>query len=164
MARLDEELTTRLRRLAADEGLELLAIEVAGTARKAVVRLVIDRGGDGVTLADCETVSRQASVLFDAYDPFSGSYTLEVSSPGLDRKLYSDVDYERFAGQTVRVRMKPTWRGAKQITGVLAGRSGGHVNLRVKDDEVVALPESEIFETRLVPFAEEQRPARRGKR
>jgi len=164
VAKLDEELTTRLRRLVADEGLELLAIEVAGTARKAVVRLVIDRGGDGVTLADCETVSRQASVLFDAHDPFSGSYTLEVSSPGLDRKLYNEADYERFAGETVRVRMKPTWRGAKQVTGTLQGRSEGQVSLQVKGDEVVLLPENEIFETRLVPFADEQRPARRGKR
>lgn len=142
----------------------MLAIEVAGTARKAVVRLVIDRGGDGVTLADCEQVSRQASVLFDAYDPFPGSYTLEVSSPGLDRKFYSDADYERFAGETVRVRMKPTWRGPKQVTGTLQERSGGQVSLRIKDDEVVSLPENEIFETRLVPFADERRPARRGKK
>jgi ribosome maturation factor RimP len=164
VARLEEELEAKLRRLAADEGLDLLAIEVAGTARKAVVRLVIDRGGDGVSLADCELVSRQSSVLLDAYDPFLGSYTLEVSSPGLDRKLYSDGDSERFAGETVRVRMKPTWRGAKQVTGKLSGRADGQVTLRVKEDELVSLPENEIFETRLVPFADEREPARRGKR
>lgn len=164
MARLDEELTGRLRRLAADEGVELLAVEVAGTARKAVVRLVIDRGAGGVTLGDCESVSRQAAVLLDAYDPFPGSYTLEVTSPGLDRKFYGEDDYERFAGEMVRVRMKPTWRGAKQLTGRLQGRGQGQVTLAVADGHTISVPESEIFETRLAPFADERRTARRGER
>ena len=109
MARLSEDLMARLERLAASEGLELLAVEVGGTARRPVVRLFIDREQGGVLLAHCESVSRQASVLLDVHDPFPGTFTLEVSSPGIDRKLYNENDFTRFAGSPVRVRMKPTW-------------------------------------------------------
>jgi ribosome maturation factor RimP len=154
MARLDEELLARLERLAAGEGLELLAAEVTGTARKPTVRLVLDRPEKGVSLEDCELVSRQASVLLDAHDPFPGAYTLEVTSPGLDRKFYSDNDYVRFAGQPVRVRMRPTWtRTSRLIEGVLEGREGGVVRVRDRKGAVIELPEDELFETRLDPFA-----------
>ncbi|MEW6337442.1 MAG: ribosome maturation factor RimP [Acidobacteriota bacterium] len=154
MGRLDENLTARLERLAAGEGLELLAVEVMGTARKPIVRLVLDRPEQGVSLEDCELVSRQASVLLDAHDPFPGSYTLEVTSPGLDRKLYSDNDYVRFSGQPVRVRMRPTWtRTSRLVEGVLEGRGEGVVRVRDRKGALVELPVDEVFETRLDPFA-----------
>ncbi len=163
MAHLPEELVARLERLARSEGLELVAVETAGSARRPVVRLVIDRPV-GVTLAECELVSRQASVILDTEDPFPGAYTLEVSSPGLDRKLYKDADFQRFAGETVKVRMRPTWSGPRTLVGTLAGRDGGVV--RVSDDSGVehALPHSEIFEVRLAPFAKPAARAPKGKR
>jgi ribosome maturation factor RimP len=154
MAKLAEDLVTRLERLAQSEGMELLAVEVGGTARRPVVRLILDRDAGGVSLGDCENLSRQASLLFDAYDPFPSAFTLEVSSPGLDRKLYRDKDFTRFAGAAVRVRMKPTWPPPRVVEGTLVGRSGGHV--RVLDGTGVErlLPEGEVFDTRLVPQLE----------
>ncbi len=81
-------------------GCELLAAHFAGS----VLRLVLDRE-EGVTLKDCERVSREASALLDVEDFASGHYLLEVSSPGLDREFYRESDYERFRGQRVKV----TW-------------------------------------------------------
>ncbi len=166
MARLAEELLARLTRLAESEGVELLAVEVVGTARKPTVRLVLDREDGGVGLRDCELVSRQASVLLDAYDPFPRSYTLEVTSAGLERKFYREQDYDRFAGRAVRVRMRPTWPGNRLVAGVLVGKEAGVVRVRDRADALHELPESEVFETRLDPFAAEAKEARttRGKR
>ncbi|MFH1175946.1 MAG: ribosome maturation factor RimP [Acidobacteriota bacterium] len=164
MVRLPEEVQARLARLAASEGVELVAVEVGGTPRRSVVRLILDRAEGGVSLAHCELVSRQASVLLDAHDPFPGPYSLEVSSPGLDRKLFEDGDFVRFSGRMVRVRMRPIWRGPRIIKGTLEGRAGGFV--RVNDGTTThLLPEPEVFETRLAPFDDEKAPAGpRGKR
>jgi ribosome maturation factor RimP len=164
MARLAEELHARLVRLVESEGMELLAAEVVGPPRKPVVRLTLDRDEGAVSLGDCELVSRQASLLLDAYDPFPGPYSLEVSSPGLERRLYNERDYARFTGRLVQVRMRPTWRGPRVIRGVLEGREGGFVQVSA-GPTVHLLPESELFETRLAPFDEEKnKAAPRGKR
>jgi ribosome maturation factor RimP len=165
MAQLPEDLLARLGRLAHGEGVELVAVEVGGTARKRVVRLVLDREPGGVTLADCESVSRQASVLLDAYDPFPGAFTLEVSSPGLDRKLYSDKDFLRFEGRAVRVRMRPGWPPPRVVEGTLEGRREGVVRVRDHAGVTHALPEGDMLETRLTPFKEErlETPQHRGR-
>jgi ribosome maturation factor RimP len=155
MAHLSEDLLARLGRLAEGEGLELVAVEVGGTARKPVVRLVLDREPGGVTLADCEAVSRQASVLLDAHDPFPGAFTLEVSSPGLERKLYSEKDFIRFEGRGVRVRMCPSWPAPRVFEGTLKGRAGGAVVMTDRAAVTHELPEHEIFETRLAPHLDE---------
>ena len=160
MARLSEDLLARLGRLAKGEGLELVAVEVGGTARKPVVRLILDREPGGVTLADCASVSRQASVLLDAYDPFPGAFTLEVSSPGLERKLYSEKDFVRFAGRAVRVRMRPGFPAPRVFNGTLEGRTGQTVRVRDRAGVTHELPEGEVLETRLAPdFDEWQAPA-----
>lgn len=164
LSRLSQELIARIERLAAAEGVELLTVEVAGVARRPIVRLVLDRPDGTVTLADCERVSRQASVLLDAYDPFPAHYTLEVTSPGLDRKFYRPEDYTRFGGREVRVRMKPTWPGAKRVDGVLETYEAGRVGVREHDGRLALLPETEIFETRLAPFPNETPSSTRGKR
>lgn len=162
MRGLTEELMGRLERLAASEGLELLAVETSGPARRPLLRLVIDRDESGVSVGDCETISRQASLLLDEADPFPGPYTLEVSSPGLDRKLYKDEDFVRFSGRAVKVRMRPTWSGPKVVEGFLEGRGDGSISLRDTAGELVALPQDQVFETRLAPFLEERLQARRG--
>ncbi len=155
----------RLERLAASEGLELLAVEVGGTARRPVVRLVIDRHPGGVALADCESVSRQASALLDAHDPFPGAFTLEVSSPGIDRKLYNQNDFVRFAGSAVRVRMKPTWPAPRVIEGLLEGREAGVIRVRDGAGVTRELPEPEVFDARLAPHLEDKdtKPRHRGR-
>jgi ribosome maturation factor RimP len=166
LARLADELLGRLERLATSEGVELVAVEMGGTAHKAIVRLVLDRADGAISLADCELVSRQASVLFDAYDALQGPFTLEVSSPGLERKLYNDKDFTRFSGRAVRVRMRPSWPPPRVIAGVLEGRADGFVKVRDAAGVVAELPEAEVSETRLAPQPEEpaQRPRRRGRK
>ncbi len=159
--RLPAELLDRLGRLATSEGVELLAVEVGGTARKPLVRMVLDRDPDGVTLADCENVSRQASVLLDAYDPFPGAFTLEVTSPGLERKLYNEKDFFRFSGRAVRVRMRPGWPAPRVIEGVLEGRGHGEIRVRDRGGATHRLPEGDVFETRLAPEREQEAPSRK---
>ncbi|HPC84605.1 MAG TPA: ribosome maturation factor RimP [Thermoanaerobaculaceae bacterium] len=165
MARLGEEVEDRLRRLATSEGLELCHVEIVGTVRRPTLRLVIDRESGGVTLDDCERVSRQASALLDAYDPFPGPFVLEVTSPGLDRKLYSEHDWERFAGQPVRIKMKPGWQGQKVIDGTLVERRGENAVIEALDGSTRLLPVNEMQEARLAPFGPAARAhARQGRK
>ena len=145
--KLDEELTRRIEALVAAQGLELVAVEIAGSARHATLRLVIDTPG-GVTVDQCASVSREASALLDVEDPFQGRYTLEVTSPGLERKLYSETDYHRFAGRAVKIRMRPSYREHRVVLGELLGLVDGTVRVRA-GGEVVELPLAEVFETRL---------------
>ena len=105
MKALSDKTTEEIRAIAAEKGCQLLAVETAGAGRFLVLRLVLERAtGDPVTVDDCETVSREVSTLLDASDEITHRYALEVSSAGLDRRLYSLADAERFTGRRVRVR------------------------------------------------------------
>lgn len=105
MQPLGPETTREIAAIAREKGCRLLAIESAGGGRASVLRLVLERAdGSGVSVEDCEAVSREVSTLLDASDEISHSYTLEVSSAGLERKLYSIDDARRFVGRRVRVR------------------------------------------------------------
>ncbi len=97
--KINDELQQELAAIAGVVGCELAHVEFKG----GVLRLILDRLDGGVTLQDCEAVSRQASALLDAHEYGAGRYTLEVSSPGLDRQLYGPQDYSRFVGSLVRV-------------------------------------------------------------
>jgi ribosome maturation factor RimP len=115
-ALLAAEVESDLASIAAGCGCELLAAEWKG----GVLRLIIDRP-DGVSIAHCEDVSKQASALLDVHDFAPGHYVLEVSSPGLDRPLYRPSDYERFRGKLVRVTfMDPETERKKTVVGRIA--------------------------------------------
>lgn len=146
--KLGQKTVDQIAAIAADEGLDLLATEVVGAGPKAVLRLVVDSAA-GVTLDQCSSVSRQASALLDVEDPFRHAYTLEVTSPGLDRKFYSTDDYRRFAGEWVRVRMQPSYRDHRILTGKLLGIDGDVVRLEDEEHGSLELPLDEIFETRI---------------
>ena len=105
MKGLSEKTTEEIRAIAAERNCRLLAVETAGAGRFSLLRLVLERAdGEGVTAEDCEAVSREVSALLDAASEIEHRYTLEVSSPGLDRKLYSLQDAARFVGRRVRVK------------------------------------------------------------
>ncbi|MCL4456233.1 MAG: ribosome maturation factor RimP [Nitrospirae bacterium] len=87
---------------AEDEGFELVSADMIGSGRKATVRIVIDKEG-GVTIGDCERMSRRLEALLDVEDPIKGSYVLEVSSPGLDRPLVNQADFEKNIEKLARV-------------------------------------------------------------
>ena len=146
--KLEPQTVDQIAAIAVDEGLVLLASEVVGSGPKAVLRLVVD-SPDGVTLDQCSAVSRQASALLDVEDSFRHSYTLEVTSPGLDRKLYSADDYRRFAGERVKVRMQPSYREHRVVTGELLGIADGVVRVADDQNHTVELPLDEVFETRI---------------
>ena len=146
--RLDSNIEQELGELVADEGLDLLATEMVGSGSKAVLRLIVD-GPSGVTLDQCASISRQASAILDVSDPIQHSYTLEVSSPGLDRKLFDRSDFDKFTGRRVKIRMEPSFRTHRVVEGDLVGPNGDEVVIRTEGGEDVALPFDEIFEARL---------------
>ena len=146
--KIDESLRVQLASIVKAEGLELLATEVRGAGGKTTVQVIID-GPDGVTLDQCADVSRQASAYLDVSDPVTHAYTLEVSSPGLDRKLYSWNDYHRFRGRRVKVRMAPSYREHRVVVGELVGLEDDTVRILSEAGQHVDLPLAEVFEARL---------------
>jgi ribosome maturation factor RimP len=130
---LSEKILDEIRKIAQESGCELLAIESAGAGRFQTLRLVLDKEG-GVTVEDCEKVSRDVSPLLDAEGEISHSYTLEVSSPGLDRKLYSIDDAKRFVGRRIRVKTTVPVDGSRNFRGTLEAIEGDD-GLRIVDGE-----------------------------
>ena len=129
-------------------GFELADID-AHLGRRGLLRLFIDRQG-GVTLDDCQRVSEQVGAFLDVEDPLPGSYVLEVSSPGFDRRLRTLAHFERFNGEPARIELKDARDGRRNLTGRLAGVEGGAVLLEV-EGEVWRLPLNDIAVARLAP-------------
>jgi ribosome maturation factor RimP len=115
-------ITERIEKIAAQvadaNGVELVHLEVAGTKRDAVVRVYIDKEG-GVMLDDCSLVSRGIEEVLDAEDFILSRYVLEVSSPGIERQLYSLGDFVKVAGQSAKVKLKTAIEGQKTFVGII---------------------------------------------
>jgi ribosome maturation factor RimP len=136
MKPLRAETTEEIAAIAREKGCRLLAIEPSGVGRMSVLRLVLERAdGSPVSVEDCEAVSRDASTLLDASDEISHSYALEVSSAGLERKLYSLDDARRFVGRRVRVK---TDSPVVPESGARPGDTAGSRNLRGRLERVEA--------------------------
>ena len=129
-------------------GFELADID-AHLGRRGLLRLFIDRDC-GVTLDDCQLISEQVGAFLDVADPLPGSYVLEVSSPGFDRRLRTLKHFERFKGESVRVELKDVRDGRRNLTGRLVGVESSLVLLEV-EGEVWRLPLNDIAMARLVP-------------
>lgn len=145
---LNTTITEQLRGLVESEGLKLVTTELVGSGPKSILRLVVE-GPDGVSLDKCATISHQASALLDVEDPLAHGYTLEVSSPGLDRKLISEEDFKRFSGHRVNVKMAPSFRKHRSVTGELMGLEDGVIAVKADEGDQVDLPFDEVFEARL---------------
>ena len=130
-------------------GYELVAIENFSYGSGQTLRVYIDRDG-GVTIDDCERVSRQISGVLDVEDAIEGRYVLEVSSPGLDRPLSEPKDFERFTGRQVKLRTYVPVDGQRNFKGLLRGLQNGQVLIEVEGRQV-ALPFEGIEKARLVP-------------
>ena len=129
-------------------GFELADLD-AHLGRRGLLRIFIDRE-QGVTLEDCERVSEQLGAWLDVEDPLPGSYVLEVSSPGFDRRLRTLAHFARFAGQRAKVELRDAHGGRRHLTGRIAGTEAGHVLIEV-DGEVWRVPLNDIAVARLVP-------------
>ncbi len=130
-------------------GFELVDVEFSGTGGHALLRLYIDSHG-GVTVDDCATVSHQVSAVLDVEDPVPGQYRLEVSSPGLDRPLVKRKDFQRFTGETIKVKMSRPNLGRRNFTGTLTRMEGESIVLE-SGAESFSLPLDDIEKARLVP-------------
>jgi ribosome maturation factor RimP len=116
-------------RVAASSGLEVVEVELRGGGKARMLRIVIDKPA-GVTHEDCAKLSREAGTILDVEDVIPGaSYTLEVSSPGLDRKLFRAADYERFTGSLVKLTTQEPVSGNRHFEGRLERFEGGRLTL-----------------------------------
>lgn len=111
---------------AIDHGLELVHVEVAGPDGHPIVRVFIDKPG-GVTHEDCSEVSHHLGTVLDVEDFIHSAYTLEVSSPGIERGLYKRADYERFAGHTAKLKTRVALQGQRNFRGRILGVEGDEV-------------------------------------
>jgi ribosome maturation factor RimP len=133
-------------------GYELADLEVRLGGKGGLVRVFIDKP-EGIDLEDCEMVSRAVSALLDVEDPVPGNYNLEVSSPGLDRKLTKVEHFQRFEGEIVKVQMRFPIEGRRRFRGTLVSSDDENIVVDV-DGESHSLPLKTIDTARLVPAVE----------
>jgi ribosome maturation factor RimP len=117
--KLDPRISEVIERVTEHEGLELVHAELSG-GRNSILRIFIDKPG-GVTIDDCTRVSERLSLILDVEDLIPHQYTLEVASPGLDRGLYKESDYERFAGLPCHIKVSEAIEGQRNFHGKLVG-------------------------------------------
>jgi ribosome maturation factor RimP len=131
-------------------GYELSDLEIQLGGTSGLLRLYIDSKDDsGIGVDDCETVSRQVSALLDVEDPIPGDYNLEVSSPGLNRRLVKAEHFERFAGSWVKVKLKRLIDGRRKFKAELVGRDADNVLLKEGKTEF-SIPLQDIDTARVV--------------
>lgn len=134
MASKQEQLHALIAPVAASLGCELWGLEYLTQGRYTTVRIYIDRE-EGVSLEDCEKVSRQVSSVMDVEDPIDSEYTLEVSSPGMDRPLYTLEQYARYIGEQINVRLRLARDGRRKFKGTILAVEGDEVRIAVDDKE-----------------------------
>ena len=128
------KITEIAERVGMPEGIEIVEVQLLGAGRGRLLRIYIDRAnsGDGVSHADCEFISRQVGTILDIEDVIPGdSYTLEVSSPGLERKLSKARDFERFVGQKAKVVLREPVENQRSWEGKLAGIAEGVIAMEI---------------------------------
>lgn len=130
-------------------GYELVGVEYLSQGRHSVLRVFIDRT-EGITLEDCERVSHQVSGILEVEDPIQGQYTLEVSSPGLERPLFKPAHFERFTGSDVQLRLRVPVEGRRKFKGRIVGLRDDSVVLDVDGTERV-FPLADVDRAQVVP-------------
>jgi ribosome maturation factor RimP len=148
-------------RVAQPEGIEIVEVQLLGAGRGRVLRIFIDRPNNGssdaspdnphgVSLGDCEFISHQVGTILDIEDVIPGdSYKLEVSSPGLERKLSKAKDFERFVGQKAKVVLREPVENQRRWEGKLAGISQGMVALEPSAGRIIHFPLTQVEKANL---------------
>jgi ribosome maturation factor RimP len=138
------KITAIAEQTAAPAGIEVVEVELKGSGSSHLLRIYIDRP-EGVTHADCELVSRGVSAVLDEEDPIPGSYELEVSSPGVERKLSKWQDWLRFAGKKVKVVLKePLEHELKHFDGVISRAEDHTVTVQLTGGNEVTFPVEQV--------------------
>ncbi len=152
MAGKETQLTELLAPTVESLGFELWGIELVSPQRRPTLRLYIEREA-GVSVDDCAKVSRHVSGVLDVEDPISGEYTLEVSSPGIDRLLFRPEQYAAYVGEPIEVRLRMPYEGRRKFRGWLMGVEDEDVVVRVDDHEYL-LPLRSVDRARVEPRLE----------
>ena len=134
--------------MVSSESLELVDIEFKGSLNNRVLRIYIDKPS-GVTHKDCELISDRVGTVLDIEDMIPGSYHLEVSSPGLTRRLTKESDFQHFRGRLVKIQTRQTMDGAKSFRGTLVGLEGETVTLELKNARLIQIPLTSIARANL---------------
>jgi len=136
-------------RVAASEGLEIVEVEVKGGGAHRLVRISIDKP-EGITHGDCELISQQVGTILDVEDIVPGGrYTLEVSSPGVERKLLKPKDYKRFQGKRAVVTLRDAVEGRRSWVGSIGGLENGDVTLEVQPGKTIRFPLAQVQKAHL---------------
>jgi len=144
-----ERVRSAASRVTADRGVELVDVELKRAAGGQLVRLYVDRPG-GIGLDELQSVSEEVSAILDAEDPIEGHYTLEVSSPGLDRPLRGEADYRRFVGRLAKLSSYEPVEGRRHWTGRIVACDGGIVTLELDGERASArVPLAKVSHGRL---------------
>ena len=144
-----DQLTEMIQPVVEGMGCELWGIERESSGSNSTIKVYID-AEQGVDIEDCARISRQVSSLLDVEEPLLGGFTLEVSSPGMDRKLFRLDQFEAYEGAMVRIRLKKAFDGQRKYSGLLRGVDGDEVILLV-DDEEILFPIEAIEKANVVP-------------
>ena len=152
---IEERVREIAERVALDHGLELVHAEVAGPEGKPIVRIFIDKP-EGVTHEDCSEVSLHIGTILDVEDFIHSSYTLEVSSPGLERGLYKRQDYERFAGSAAKIKSRTPLNGQRNFRGRIVGLEGDQIVFEDKTNGRVLIPFESVTKANLEVDVEEE--------
>lgn len=131
MARASDKIVAIIEPAVSALGFELLGVEYLPQGRHSLLRLYIDHE-EGISVDDCGDVSRQVSAVLDVEDPIRGEYTLEVSSPGVDRPLFTSEHYVRFAGHSAEIRLHAPLDGRRKFQGEIQGVEGDEIVLNVE--------------------------------
>ena len=152
---IEERVQQIAERVALDHGLELVHAEVAGPEGKPIIRVFIDKS-EGVTHEDCSAVSLHVGTVLDVEDFIHSAYTLEVSSPGLERGLYKLSDYERFSGRNAKMRTRSPINGQRNFRGRIVGLEGDDIVFEDKTSGRVQVPFETIVKANLEIDVEEE--------
>ena len=131
-------------------GLELIGVELALSRGSGLVRVFVDAPGRPVTIEDCEAASRELSAVLDVNDPISGRYTLEVSSPGIDRPLFTPEHFARHVGETVKIDLSLPIENRRRFQGAILKVEGEQITID-QDGTPVTIPHERISRARIKP-------------
>jgi ribosome maturation factor RimP len=146
---LEIRITELAEHIAASMGMEVVLVEIKGEGNRSVVRTYIDQPG-GISLDDCERFSRRFSVSLDVEDWIPFSYVLEVSSPGVNRPLVKEADFQRFRGKNAKVRTRVPFEGQRNFKGKIVGVTEGRLELDVAPGKQIGIALTDIEKASLV--------------
>ena len=133
---LIEKITNAIEPALTDMGYDLVRVAINGAEMKTVQIMAERQDRKDMTVDDCEEISHTASALLDVEDPFNGRWVLEISSPGIDRPLVKQADYDRFKGEEAKVELLHDIEGRKRFKGILKGIQGSEITMDFEGQEI----------------------------